>query len=328
MIKLILLSKFKRSLKKIQVQDGFTLVEIIIAIFILSIVAGLVIHSSIMAVNTSKINRAKTTALAIVNQEIEKIRAMDYEDIGIIASDPEGILESQITTEGGYRIYYRIAWADQDENYKKVAVTGYKEPMVEEVKVITMVFPTFKASQDQSSTLYPAPSDLMLSPIDGTSNIVLNWNSPDTTLTITGYSIYRNYSLLGNSLNNSYIDNPDPEIPYTYYVTATYEDNTESGPSNEVSIGSEPINYLPPENLQLVSDTDPSSNLIIYLEWEAPAISLTVSEYRIYRDNIFLASTTDNIFTDYPENNQTYSYYVTAVYENGEESGPSETQSN
>ncbi|MDZ7838176.1 MAG: type II secretion system protein [Actinomycetota bacterium] len=103
-----LFNKFKCALKKGKVQDGFTLVEVIVALFIISIITGVVIHSSIMAIDTSQINRAKTVALNIVNEEIEKIRAMDYQDIGLIGSDPEGILEAQVNTEDGYRVNYNI----------------------------------------------------------------------------------------------------------------------------------------------------------------------------------------------------------------------------
>ncbi|MCG9479649.1 MAG: type II secretion system GspH family protein [Actinomycetia bacterium] len=226
-----LFNKFKCALKKGKDQDGFTLVEVIVALFIISIITGVVIHSTTMALNTSQINQAKTVALNIVNEEIEKIRAMDYQDIGLTGSDPEGILEAQVNTEDGYRVNYNIGWADDAQNYKQISVSAYKQPMVEEVKVITLVFPAVVSTGDEQLNQHPAPYGLYIDRGYDDETVILQWNAPDTDSVVTGYNIYRDYELIGTSLNTGYIDNPETGIIYIYFVTAVYEDGVESGPS-------------------------------------------------------------------------------------------------
>ncbi|MDZ7838174.1 MAG: hypothetical protein U5N58_09585 [Actinomycetota bacterium] len=145
-------------------------------------------------------------------------------------------------------------------------------------------------------------------------------------MTITGYNVYRNHELIGNSLNNGYIDNPEVNYSYTYYVTAVYEQDIESDGSNEVYAGQAPVEYLPPTNLQIV-DRGNGANRRIELSWDAPQSEMAVAEYNIYRDDSFIQSTPQTNFTDSPGNNSTVTYYVTAIYEDGTESEPSETES-
>ncbi|MCB5284632.1 MAG: S8 family serine peptidase [Candidatus Cloacimonetes bacterium] len=75
--------------------------------------------------------------------------------------------------------------------------------------------------------------------------------------------------------------------------------------------------YAPPRNL-----TAASGNGYVNLAWDAPA-SGTPSNYKVYRDGSYLASTGGLTYSDTNVvNNTNYEYYVTAIY-GSEESDPS-----
>jgi len=122
-------------------QEGFTLIEVIVAFFIISILAAILLQSTVAALNTVKINKTKTIALAIANEEIEKIRLMDYNDVGIFGGNPSGILQSQKITDGNYTINYYVTWVSGENSYKQVKVNVLKDPMKKKVEVITRIYP-------------------------------------------------------------------------------------------------------------------------------------------------------------------------------------------
>ena len=220
-------------------QEGFTLVEVMVALLVVAIISTVVIQGTIMATNTAKINKAKTLCLAKANEEIEKIRLMNYDDIGIIGSNPEGIFPAS-KTEDDYIINYDITWVNGENSYKQVKVSVRKDPMNKEVGVITQISPAFgyKAPGEE----YPAPENLIIEYDFGwpLRIIGLNWDSPDTETPIDKYKVYRKkegegFNYQGSSNITRYVDTIfEFRIKkYTYYVTAVYMDGTESGRSNE-----------------------------------------------------------------------------------------------
>jgi len=70
------------------------------------------------------------------------------------------------------------------------------------------------------------------------NTIILNWNPPVIGEGLVGYNIYRNTESINIEpvTEISYIDNELPWGTYTYHVTAVYEENQESGFSNEVEV--------------------------------------------------------------------------------------------
>ena len=59
----------------------------------------------------------------------------------------------------------------------------------------------------------------------------------DTTLTLTGYNVYRDGALIAEGVPQpEFADVPDANGTYTYRVTALYEGQDESQPSNEVTV--------------------------------------------------------------------------------------------
>lgn len=142
-----------------------------------------------------------------------------------------------------------------------------------------------------------------------------------------GYKVYRNQICIQATPINAltYIDTL-ASGDYTYYVTALYTDG-ESNPSNSVDVNILVLNA--PQNL--IATINYPTNVV--LAWQAPqasrqAISTrdrSLIGYKVYRNNIPLAtiSSSTRTYTDGTvQNNQTYQYYVTAIYTEGV-SGPS-----
>ncbi|MGB8453812.1 MAG: prepilin-type N-terminal cleavage/methylation domain-containing protein [Anaerocolumna sp.] len=120
---------------KFKNQAGLTLVEIVISIFILSIIVTSFSGALVYATRVTKDNRIKTAAINLANEEIEKIRSMKFVDIGNKYGDPPGNIptEREVMVDGiTYKINTLINWEEQGEwtatgnmewDYKSVRVT-------------------------------------------------------------------------------------------------------------------------------------------------------------------------------------------------------------
>src|SRR5512133_2220289 len=88
-IRSISLKKKRSVLNKI---DGFTLVELIVALAITSIF--LVAISSAVAFSSSSLqySRAQFSVSSLANKKMESIRAMDFNQIGNVGGNPAGLV--------------------------------------------------------------------------------------------------------------------------------------------------------------------------------------------------------------------------------------------
>lgn len=207
-------------------ESGMTLIEVVIAFALISIITAVLIQGTSVAVNTLRINKARTESIAVANEKVELVRAMDYGDIDII--------ENQELLEDDYAITYNISWVDGDDSYKQLMVTVKKEPMNNPIKVVTQIYP---AGIITSVLEYPPPEFLYIEYDSGSGinrEVKLVWDAPDTDDVVASYNIYREGSQIGSSLTEMYIDNPGSNNVFNYYVTAVYADGTESIKSNEV----------------------------------------------------------------------------------------------
>jgi len=87
--------------KNIKFQKGFTLIEIIVALGIFSIVAFGVYFSYANILDITAANRLKTAAAALIAEEVEVLRNLPYEDVGIVGGYPPGKLEASKTVAVG-----------------------------------------------------------------------------------------------------------------------------------------------------------------------------------------------------------------------------------
>jgi len=227
-------------------QEGLTLIEVVIAFLVLVIVTLIMVQGVMIATKAAEINKAKTAAMAIANNEIEEIRLRNYGEIGIegaSAGEPQGGIEAE-TVIDGFTISRTITWVEGEYSYKQVEISAINDSLNEQVTVVTQVYPSFGEGGPPSAT-YPPPANLIIE-YDFTlifwRFIGLNWDKPDTETPITRYNIYKKigggaYQYLNASNITRYVDSFF-EIgvrKYTYYVTAVYEGGIESERSNEAA---------------------------------------------------------------------------------------------
>lgn len=241
-------SSKNKNIKKISIgsQEGLTLVEVVIAFLVLVIVSLIMVQGVMIATRAAEINRSKTEAMAIANNEIEEIRLRSYSEIGIegaSAGEPAGNIEAE-SVINGYTVKRSVTWVEGEYSYKQVEVSAINDKMNDEVTVVTQVYPSF-GEGGPPSLPYPPPVNLIIE-YDFTviilRSIGLNWEKPDTETPINTYRIYRkkgsgSYQYRGSSNITRYVDTflEFGVGKYTYYVIAVYTDGTESEPSNEAA---------------------------------------------------------------------------------------------
>ena len=312
-------------------ERGFTLVEVVVAMVIISIISLALVSGTTTAVNVLKANRAKTLSAAVASEKLELIKCLSYEDIAITGTPVWDAWEAAHPElfNNDYTIDYDITWVDGVDSYMQVEISVSKEPMGSPVIVISQIYPP-KGSGGEIDE-HPPPEDLTIEydlGSGGDREIRLVWEAPDTEeleIEVDLYNVYRDDIFLGFASKGFefYTDQPGDDDVYSYYVTAVYDDDdgVESDPSNEVTTGTE-IEYNPPQNLAIAGYENSGSERIVHLDWEAPDTELTVVEYAVYRDGVEIDRTADIIYQD-QIGEVNYTYYVTAVYEGGIESDPS-----
>lgn len=80
----------------------------------------------------------------------------------------------------------------------------------------------------------PPPSSITATPTPNGEHIYINWTSPNSTMAVDNYRLYRNGVEIYTQANYSYLDVNVPEGVYTYAVAAMYGD--EESPTIEVTI--------------------------------------------------------------------------------------------
>lgn len=119
---------------------GFTLIEVLIAIAILLIGAVAIVPLFVFASDTAETNKRRTIAANLANAQIEYIRSLNFEDIGIY---PNGKLEDTSTEFNGveYRINFDVV-EDIPGHSKRVevevvaAATGRQETIREQLQTV------------------------------------------------------------------------------------------------------------------------------------------------------------------------------------------------
>ena len=225
-----------KAARRLKEKVGMTLVEVVIAFALIAIITTVLIQGTSVAVNTLRINKARTESIAVANEKIELIRAMDYSDIDITLENPGWVSENQELLEEDYTITYDIIWVPgETDRYKQLMVTVHKGYMNNPIQVVTQIYPTAIIT---SVLEYPPPEFLIIEYDTGNGinrEIKLIWVAPDTDNVVESYNIYRDEAYIGNSLTEMYIDYPGSNNIFIYYVTAIYDDGTESIKSNEES---------------------------------------------------------------------------------------------
>ncbi len=110
------------------------MIEVIVAAVIFAVVAGTFVDSLASSQRTYNKGRARTTASQLATKALEEARALDFDDVGVVAGDPAGLLppSSSVTLSGiTYTIDRTVNWVDDPvpntsrftQHYKAVGVT-------------------------------------------------------------------------------------------------------------------------------------------------------------------------------------------------------------
>ncbi|MHB9129452.1 MAG: hypothetical protein ACYC3T_14790, partial [Candidatus Humimicrobiaceae bacterium] len=124
---------------------------------------------------------------------------------------------------------------------KQIKIYVFKDPMKNELEVVTEITPLEMSITAASTNLYPEPVDLtVVSDNIGAKDriVVLQWSSPpNPPYDIDYYNIYRSDGVI--KTNNTPVLYSDTNFhnndkkQYTYFVKAVYSDGTLSQSSNE-----------------------------------------------------------------------------------------------
>jgi len=187
MVKQIFLIK-----KQLKNQSGFTLVEVIISIFILSIIITAASTAFVYATRVAKDNKCSMTSINLANEALEYIRSLQFSDVGTVGGDPVGILQqNRIENVGGinYKVNTEIIWEEEGEwdslgnvewDYKSVRITVVPQNM-EGNQSLTKVIETY-VTRDSTQP-----------PITGGNiriRLIRGWNTaPLTTIPVSNAKI-------------------------------------------------------------------------------------------------------------------------------------------
>ena len=309
-------------------ESGFTLVEVIIALLVISIITVVLVRGTMISVDAVQIDKAKTQSLAVANEKMELLKNMEYEDVELVKEGDSGydswLDDHPELREDGYDIDYEITWVGGEENsYKQVKLTISREPMNTPVNLITQIY-SLGEQESSGEDEHPAPVNLAIEYDTGSGGgreIKLVWEAPDTEIEIDKYNVYMDGALEGNSFTELYLCYPGDDDNHSFYVTAVYTDEIESDPSNTVSTEIE-IEHPPPQNLLITGYSGSGNNRYVNLAWDAPDTPLSIDHYEVYRNGIEVGTTADTSFSNKIGKNN-YTFFIIAVYEDEMESEPS-----
>lgn len=181
------------------------------------------------------------------------------------------------------------------------------------------------ASSGPDTQAPTAPTNLVASNITQVS-ATLGWAASTDNIAVTGYSVYRNGSLLGTTTGTTYsLTGLTAGTTYSLYVTAYDAAGNVSSASNTISVTTQSVDTeapTAPANLAASSVTSTAATL----SWTASTDNIAVTGYSIYKNGVLLTTTSSNSYTvSGLTAGTTYSFYVTAYDAAGNVSSASNT---
>jgi chitodextrinase len=207
------------------------------------------------------------------------------------------------TVKGSTTYTYKVLAADANGN-----LSGFSEP-----KTVT-------TPDTVAPTVPGTPAGEALS----TTQIKLSWPAATDNVKIAGYRIFRNGSLVGNSLLTQYVNSGlTPSTTYSYTVVAVDTMGNESAPSAACSVTTQGSDTQAPSTPTIQSATPLSATQIV-LRWTASSDNKGVAGYYIYRDGTKVGAAAGTAWMNSALTPATtYSYTVVAVDAAGNTSAPS-----
>jgi VCBS repeat protein/type IX secretion system substrate protein len=163
---------------------------------------------------------------------------------------------------------------------------------------------------------FPEPPQNVIAEVIDFNSIMVSWDPPINNVP-SGYNIYRDWELLGSTMETSFISEDHDEGIYNYQISAVYSEGFES---EAVEVSAEII-FLYPANLTYEVIAGPE----VILNWDFP-VDRSLDAFVIYRDGEEIAQVSELTYTDTSvEDEVAYEYFVTAMYSGGYESEASNT---
>ena len=105
--------------KHFLINKGLSTVELIVAIAVMGLVFTSLIMSIVYSIKVAGINKARLGALAILDEEFEKARAIPYANLGVSGTLVPGILTDSDTVSFNninYRVIRKVFWVDDPKD--------------------------------------------------------------------------------------------------------------------------------------------------------------------------------------------------------------------
>jgi hypothetical protein len=293
-------------------QKGTSLVEVLVAGLIL--VIGMIAISQLFTSGGARVGESEVRSVLtqVANQDIESIRALNYEDVGTINGDPAGTLaqDEDLTVSGvAVHLHREIKyWTDASysgpypANYRRVEVSVYPSSDPSDTIVVT----TNVAGGAQGGTIDVTVTDVTGKPV------------PDAQITISNTHLVPNVNIMSSALNtddngNTFVPGLTPDSTAAYVVTATKE-----GYSTAVSSPSVVVDGSPYTVIDLTIDQLSNLNVSVVDAGGNPVtgMSMTITGPDSYSQD-FVSASIPVSFNNIPYSTSTDPYIVTLLAGNG-----------
>lgn len=129
-----------QKIKNLKNQQGLTLIEILVSLFVIMMLGLGVYALIIFSLNITFDNKMYVKALRLANQQMEQIFNLPYNEVGLINGDPEGVLPENKTVEraGEFLIHTDVSY--YDDPYDGLAENGDIESNDYKIVTVTVVF--------------------------------------------------------------------------------------------------------------------------------------------------------------------------------------------
>ncbi len=231
--------------------EGFTILEVVVGIFIFTILVAGVLGSISALTRSVKAAREKTELASLVSADLEIVRNLPYAQVGTVNGNPSGNLPDApnprtVTIEGrAYRIYYEVTYFDDPADGTAVLGTDSSAADYKQVKmfvqstvtgalttIVTNIAPKgLEGTQNAGALLLkvfnavgtPVPNaaihitNTVLTPniiLDRTTDSSGNWTEVGLPASVNGYHI--TVTKTGYSTDQTYpitAQNPNPIKP-------------------------------------------------------------------------------------------------------------------
>lgn len=255
------------------------------------------------------------------------VRTTDIRDTSIVlawntSSDDVGVVGYKLYRDG-VLVASPTTTAYTDTGLTPITAYNYTIRAVDAAGNDSAPSNAYEVTTAYDTTAPSVPANLQsLTQTDTT--ITLSWDTSTDNVAVASYDVYRNGQLITTTAATGYTDTGlNVETGYSYTIRATDTSDNNSDQSLILSISTLPDEIPPATPANLVA-SDATVNAIV-LTWDAATDDVAVTDYRLYRNGVIIATQAELSFTDTGlRYGRSYNYQVTARDQAGNESPLSE----